>query len=202
MRPDGVSNARSSSRVHGPWHPSPAQAFGLVAAGSTVSQYGTPAEGGLATDKRWRPSCPTAGALAHGARLPVSVPACRWTVISNAFRDPAGKNCVAKCATHFSLIGGKYRSLPREGVALVQAITILPPKGVSPLRDRGRETGRPSGGFDLEHGASKCRSERRLLFQPSPGGVPFGLANPPDRALSPAPPSHGGSYVTPTPWLK
>jgi hypothetical protein len=50
VRPDGVSNARSSSRVHGPWHPSPAQAFGLVAAGSTVGQYGTPADyGGLAT---------------------------------------------------------------------------------------------------------------------------------------------------------
>ena len=41
---NGVSNARSSSRVHGPWHPSPAQAFGLVASGSTVGQYGTPAE--------------------------------------------------------------------------------------------------------------------------------------------------------------
>ena len=40
-RPDGVSNGRSSSRVHGPWHPSPAQAFGLVASGSTVGHDGT-----------------------------------------------------------------------------------------------------------------------------------------------------------------
>ena len=47
---NGVSNARSSSRVHGPLHPSPAQAFGLVASGSTVGQYGTPADyDGLAT---------------------------------------------------------------------------------------------------------------------------------------------------------
>ena len=52
--------------------------------------------------------------LPTGAPLPVSVPACRWTVISNASRDPAGEKCVAKCATHFSLIGGQYRSLPRE----------------------------------------------------------------------------------------
>ncbi len=75
---NGVSNARSSSRVHGPWHPSPAQAFGLVAAGSTVGQYGTPADyGGLATAERWRPSCLTAGALAHGgapARVRSRVP--------------------------------------------------------------------------------------------------------------------------------
>ena len=47
---NGVTNTRSSSRVHGPWHPSPAQAFGLVASGSTAGQYGTPADnGGLAT---------------------------------------------------------------------------------------------------------------------------------------------------------
>ena len=75
---NGVSNARSSSRVHGPWHPSPAQAFGLVASGSTVGQYGTPADyGGLATAERWRPSCLTAGALAHGgapARVRSRVP--------------------------------------------------------------------------------------------------------------------------------
>ena len=75
---NGVSNARSSSRVHGPWHSPPAQAFGLVASGSTVGQYGTPADyGGLATAERWRPSCLTAGALAHGgapARVRSRVP--------------------------------------------------------------------------------------------------------------------------------
>jgi len=140
--------------------------------------------------------------LPTGARLPVSVPACRWTVISNAFREPAGKNCVAKCATHFSLIGGKYRPLPRkEGVALVQAITILPPKGVSPLLARQRDSDTLRVGAHGD-GASKRRSDRRLLLQPDPGGVRFALAIPPDRALSPSPPSHGGSYVTPTPWLK
>jgi hypothetical protein len=157
---------------------------------------------GLATDYGGARHVPPLKPSPKGARLPGSAPACRRSVVSNASSDPACEKCVAKRATHFSLIGGQYRSLPRKGVALVQAITILPPKGVSPLRDRGRQTGRPSGGFDLEHGASKCRSERRLLFQPSPGGVPFGLANPPERALSPAPPSHGGSYVTPTPWRK
>jgi hypothetical protein len=117
--------------------------------------------------------------LPTGARLPVSVPACRWTVISNAFREPAGKNCVAKCATHFSLIGGKYRPLPRnEGVALVQAITILPPKGVSPLLDRGRFSDTLSGG---------CSRRRR--FKAPFGSPPFAPTRPrrrPLRARDPA----------------
>jgi hypothetical protein len=59
----------------------------------------------------------------------VSVTACRWTVITNASNDPACKKCVAKCATHFLLIGGKYRPLPRKEVALVQAIPSFPPRG-------------------------------------------------------------------------
>jgi hypothetical protein len=116
--------------------------------------------------------------LPTGARLPVSVPACRWTVISNAFREPAGKNCVAKCATHFSLIGGKYRPLPRkEGVALVQAITILPPKGVSPLQDRGRFSDTLSGGCSRRR-RFKGPAEPRCSPRLHPGGGPQALRGP------------------------
>ncbi len=38
------------------------------------------------------------------------------------------------------------------------------------------------------------------MFQLHPGVVRFTLAIPPDRALSPSPPYHGGSFLTPAKW--
>ena len=65
---------------------------------------------------------------------------------------------------------------------MVQAITIPPPKGVGPLQARQRAADTLRVGSH-GRGASKGRSARRLLLQPSPGGVRFALATPPDRAL-------------------
>jgi hypothetical protein len=116
----------------------PAQAFGLVASGLALGHDGTHAAYGvLATDYGGARHVPPLRPSPKGARLPGSAPACRRSVVSNASSDPACGSSAAKRAAHLPLIGGQYRSLPRKGVALVQAITIPPSKEVGPLRDRG-----------------------------------------------------------------
>ena len=132
---------------------------------------------GLATDYGGARHVPPLRPSPKGARLPGSAPACRRSVVSNASRDPAGGSSAAKRAAHLPLIGGQYRPLTREGVALVQAITIPPSKEVGPLRDRGRETGHPSGGCSRTRrfkGPAEPRSSPRLHH----GGGPQALRGP------------------------
>jgi len=109
----GVPNVRSSPRVHGSWHPSPAPAFaGSLRAPRWAKTGHMPKYGVLSTAvaadpvlSHRRSPCP------RGRRLPGPLP----RVAVRPFRTPfktAGKKCVSKCATQFLLIGGKRRSTP------------------------------------------------------------------------------------------
>jgi len=161
----GVPNVRSSPRVHGSWHPSPAPAppgrCGLHGGPRRATRRLRRVVAAVASP----PSCPTVGALAQGG---VGCPAPLPRVAGRPFRTPfktAGKKCVSKCATQFLLIGGKRRSTPHT-------TTYSPGSSISgqhpshPGRFKG-PVGSPliAPTFALEAAASRSRPRRIGCFR-------------------------------------